>query len=356
MAQAIESTLTAVQKDSLEITDFIFHIILPITDGPTQVQYSDEVHLAEKQKKFFLKILQETLTGTQYIFQQEEAFLKTKCLEVIKDKSKFNAISRALTKDFAGRHTGQMSAGIFIFAVAKYLAKAGVWKNLVLLLKMDQNEIFSYRRIKKDERWIVVVDEVNNPLSDRKDSIQKSAVIDVEGNYSWNVLAVDRGKKVGLADFFEAFLGVIAREDASELTRRALSSVRQWANKLPKESFPPNEDANTFTGRALNYLKDNADFDSDKFIETVVRDIDEDRREKLKTQLREKLTETGIYGQKFVPKPDSLPKRDRISRYITAEGVTIEFEGDVATAGIKMTDLPDGRTEVKIITSKVIIK
>ena len=45
-----ESTLTQVQKESIKIEKFIFHIIVVDNDKPT---YLDEVDLTETQKTFF---------------------------------------------------------------------------------------------------------------------------------------------------------------------------------------------------------------------------------------------------------------------------------------------------------------
>lgn len=351
MAQTIESTLTASQKDSLEITDFIFHIIDPSISGDDQILPIDEVQLHHKQKKFFLDRLKEILTGTQYVFKPDAGLLKQKCIELTAYPGKLNEISRVLATDFTGRHNGSMSVGIFVVARVQFLAKSNNWKRLILLLKMDQSQSFSYERVEKNGKFVAIVNEVANSLSEDKNSIQKSAVIDADNYFAWDVLAYDRVKKPRLGDYFRAFLGVQERQHESVLTLAALSTVKQWAKRIPKDELPEGEDSASFSGRAYDYLKNNINFDSDSFIETVVRDENEERREKLKSQLKDKLTESGVYGQNFIPKPESLKRSETLNKMTTKEGVSVIFQGAREAVGIKVSTLPNGKTRITIETS-----
>lgn len=70
MPKEIESVLTKAHRESLEIVDFIFHIISQ-EDSEEKVIYIDGVELQPSQEKFFLDRLREIASGTQYIFKSD---------------------------------------------------------------------------------------------------------------------------------------------------------------------------------------------------------------------------------------------------------------------------------------------
>lgn len=136
--------MSQVQRDSLEIVDFIFHIIQPDADEENRVVFLDEVQLQEKQRAFFLARLREIAEGTQYLFKPDAVHLKEKCQEVINAPSRFVELSRQITRDFSERHEGQMSPGVFVVATVSYLASAYNPQKLIFLVKMDKRPSFSY--------------------------------------------------------------------------------------------------------------------------------------------------------------------------------------------------------------------
>jgi 37-kD nucleoid-associated bacterial protein len=354
MPQLIEATLNEAQRNSLKISEFIFHVVGP--DVAEQGGEVDEVQLSDRQREFFLGRLKDVLSGTQYVFQPNAVHLKEKVEQIIAEPENFSEISKQIANDFSGRHGNQMSDGIFVVAVAKYLSEPHVWKNLVLLIKMDKSASFSYDRKQLEGRWVAVMSEVPNALNESKVAIQKSAVVDADGHFAWNVLAYDRVKKPRLGDYFKSFLGVIERQQDSTLTRDAQATVKRWARKLAFDEMPEGEDAHGYAGRATNYLRDHVAFDSDEFIAAVVRDEDPDRRLVLQNSLKEELVGSGVYGQQFVPQPNSLKKKEVSNRYETAEGVQIIFEGDKTTAGLSIETLPNGNKKVVIETTHLTLK
>lgn len=353
----IEGVLTQVQRDSLEIADFIFHIINPeAVEDHLQVVYMDEVSLHPRQKDFFLARLREAAEGTQYVFKPDAVHLKDKCSEIVSKPECFVELSRHITEDFSGRHKGQMSAGVFVVATVKYLVSAHNWQKLIFLVKMDKRPSFSYSYSEQNGRRVAVMDEIENALTETKTAIQKSALIDVSGIFSWNVLASDRVKKPFIGDYFREFLGVTERQVDSVLTKTAHSTVKKWAQKLTSEQMPPGEDKLGYVGRALNYLKDRDVFDTDEFLNTVVRDGDATRKSVLVELLRKELVDVGIAGQQFRPRPDSLPKKETKQVYQTVEGVTIIFEGDKDGVGLQVKDIGNNRKQIIIETEKLEIK
>jgi len=353
MPQPIEGVLGQAQRDSLEIVDFIFHIIDPDAADEDRVIFLDEVQLQDKQKNFFLERLQDVAEGTQYVFQDDAVHLKEKCEQILASPGDFNEVSRQITRDFAGRHKEQMSAGVFVIAVVTYQATSQLRKKLILLVKMDKRPSFSYTHRMQGTRRVAVMTEVPNALSETKAAVQKSAVIDVTDQFAWDVLAFDRVKRPRLSDYYKAFLGVTERQQDSEWTRIAHATVKKWVKKLTPEQMPPGEDVFTYTGRAFNYLQDHDTFDTDGFLDAVVRDTDGERKLAMQTLLREELATTGVAGQSFSPKPSSLPKKDVKQTYRTAEGVVITFEGDKVAAGLSIQTTANGGKRIIIETTSL---
>ena len=349
MPQPIEGVLNQAQRESLEIAEFIFHIIQPDED----VIFMDEVSLQAKQKSFFLDRLRDIAEGTQFIFKTDSVHLKEKCEQLVDQPNRFVELSRQITNDFAERHKGQMSAGVFVVAIVKYLAAPNDWKKLVFLVKMDKGSSFTYSYKQHEGKCIATVEEIENSLNENKSAIQKSALIDVSDRFAWNVLAFDRTKRPNLSDYFRGFLGVTERQQDSVLTRSAHGTVRKWARKLPSDLLPPGEDPNTFAGRSLNYLRDHDTFDTEAYLDAVVRDADESRKSQLTQLLREELAEAGVAGQQFRPQPESLRKAEKTQTYKTAEGVTITYVGDNQTAGITVQDIGKGRKLITIETNRL---
>lgn len=356
MPQPLDSVLSQAQRDSLAIHNLIFHIIDPEIKEDDHVVYLDEVQLQEKQKDFFLDRLRDIAEGTQYVFSQDAVHLKEKCEALLDDEDNFNQLSRQITADFAGRHQEQMSAGVFVIAVVTFLAAAHNQRKLILLVKMDRRPSFSYKYKNEGGKRIAIMEEVENALSETKAAVQKSAVIDVTNFFAWDVLAYDRVKKPLLSDYFKGFLGVLNRHQDSELTRIAHATVRKWAKVLKVEDLPEGEDLFSFTGRAFNYLSDRDQFDTDSFVDTVVRDEDVARKAVLSAGLRQALVDAGVAGQLFSPKPASIPKRDSQQVYKTAEGVTISFVGDKDLVGMRIEPKPDGGKIITIETNHLNIK
>lgn len=356
MAQQLEGVLSQVQRDSLEIVDFIFHIIQPDADEENRVVFLDEVQLQEKQRAFFLARLREIAEGTQYLFKPDAVHLKEKCQEVINAPGRFIELSRQITRDFSERHEGQMSPGVFVIATVSYLAAAHNPQKLIFLVKMDKRPSFSYSYREENGRRIAVVTEIENALNETKTAIQKCALIDVSDVFAWDVLAFDRVRKPLLSDYYKAFLGVVERMEDSALTRQAHGVVKKWARNLPAETVPPGEDAHSYAGRSLNYLKDHDLFDTNDYLNAVVRDENAERKAEMLELLREELARAGVAGQQFRPRPESLGSKDKKQVYQTAEGVTIIYEGDRAAAGLRIEDAGEGRSRIVIETNRLAIK
>lgn len=356
MVQQISSVLNESQRESLEIENFIFHIIDPDAGVENNVIPLDEVELNEKQKIFFIERLKDIAEGTQYVFNENSIDLKEKCISLINEPSEFIQLSKRIATDFASRHKVQMAAGVFVVAIVKYLKSAHNWKKLIFLVKMDKQPSFSYSYREVNGKRIAYIEEIQNSLNETKSAIQKSALIDTSEQFEWHVLAFDRIQKPGLSDYFRSFLGVTERLHDSVLTRIAFQAVKQWAHAIPRDDLPENEDANTYIARAINYLQDHEVFDTESFMDTIVKDGNAERKNNLTSSLKNKLDESGVSGQIFKPQSNSILKKDKKLGYITAEGVTISYEGSKEAAGIEIQEIPGGRAIITIKTNNLTMK
>lgn len=349
MPREIEGVLTAKHRSTLEIEDFIFHIISN-EDTEDNVVYLDGVELQPSQEQFFLDRLKDVASGTQYIFKDDSANLRQK-VQQLSGGEDFISISRQITFDFAERHSKNMSEGVFIISRLKYVCDGDTTSYLLFLVKMDKQPSLKYSYKEKNGKKIAVVEEIQDSLNENKAAIQKSALVDISGYFSWDVLAFDRSERQGLTDYFKAFLGVKERQVDSEWTKLAHRTVRKWARSIPKDDFPEGEDAASFSGRSYNFLCDNDVFDTESYINTVVRSSNPEKKERLISTLKQHLEEAGVAGQRFSPQPNSIPGKDKKEKYLTAEGVVVIFEGDREAAGISIDDIGRGRKRITIETS-----
>ncbi|MDP2102685.1 MAG: nucleoid-associated protein [Methylotenera sp.] len=356
MPQMLEGVLNQAHRESLEIVEFIFHIIDPDAEDGQEVVYLDEVQLQARQKAFFLERLKEAAEGTQYIFKPDAVDLKSKCLAMAENPENFIEISRQITQSFSGHHEGQMSGGVFVIASVRYLTSANNWQKLIFLIKMDKGSSFSYKYTEVNGKRIAVMSEIENALNETKAAIQKSALVDVSNIFAWDLLAFDRVKKPTIGEYFRGFLGVTERQQDSVLTKAAHAIVKKWAKRLDNEQMPEGEDALGYIGRALNYLTDHDSFDTEDYLNAVIRDENVERKALLSISLREELANAGVAGQTFTPKPNSLPGKDKKQVYQTAEGVIVTFQGDKDAAGLTIVDLGNDRKRIIIETGSITIK
>ncbi len=343
---AKDSVLTPVEKASISIKNFIFHIIIPGEEKPS---YLSEVVLTGSQRSFFCERLAQAAEGTQYLFTDKNASTPMRCKRILDNPdSNFLEESKGIAQEFLNHHKRQMSSGVLIVALINVM-RDNESIPLISLLKMDHTNVLEYLTEEKDGGVVAKLQEVLNTFVEDKSALQKVALIEINDKYSWDVLAKERKSADGVADYFKGFLSVTEREDASYWTRQAFSSVASWAFEN-KEKLPEDQDPSSYKLRAIKYLETHSEFNTKGFLDMVILDDNPDRRQELRDSLNERLADKGIAGQTFTPKPDSIKSGVRKNRRITKEGVTLEWEGEAKTAGIQFEKQPDGRQRIIIDT------
>lgn len=342
---AKESVLSIEEKQSITIEKFIFHIIIQDDEEPT---YLDAVTISEEQKMFFRDRLIDASQGNQFLFNDKENNSTYRhCKSILENSTEnFLAVSKELTADFKSRHNKNTSNGVFITALAEVL---GVGK-LIFLIKLDHKKVYSYQV----ENATALLEEIKNTFIEDKSAIQKVALIDASDYYIWDALVFDRAKSGGITEYFKNFLSVRLRDTPRKWTTDAVRHPNQWAG-INRDIIDPEQQPYHYKERAITYLSTTNLFNSEDYINYVIIDEDEERREKLKNLFREYLTEKGIVGQEFIPNKGSLNKKTKKHTIKTSEGVTLEWTGDSNDANIFISSEKgsDGLYKIEIKTHEI---
>lgn len=353
----IESVLSANHKESLEIQDFIFHVI---GDTELEPELLDRVILDVAQEEFFKKRILEACEGTQFLMQQRDTDFYLNCASIIDHPDEnFVSASKRLATSFHNMHRGNTKPGIFIVSRITVIESNNPI-SLISILKVDYEEVYQQVAPEEDtELHIALFRSVQKAISGNKDAVQKWAIIDISETFAWDVLAKDRGKsKVdqdtdkAISRYFKQYLGATVRENDSVWTRRSITAVNGWAQSY--EDLPDNEERSNYKARAINYLSAVDTFNGRDFVDFVVKDEQSpERKERAKNALYEHLAEKGIAGQEFSPKRDSIPANVNRTKVKTVEGAILEWSGEMELAGITRNQV-NGMTEFIVSSSSYV--
>jgi hypothetical protein len=340
---ARESVLSMADKEAIKIEKLIFHIILTNDAKPI---FLEELEISDEQQKFFKERLADSAQGRQYKFTEDNPAIKQLAEKIlVASDDDFLDISKDITGRFQSNHIGNTNDGVFILSIASIKKR-----KLLFLIKLDHKKVYEYK-IKGGK---ALLEEVKNTFSEDKTAIQKVALIDVDSDVVWDVLVFDRSKSGGITKYFGNFLSVIPRETESDLTKKMQSAARKWATDNKKYIDPQQEPAN-YKNRAREYLMNTDLFDTDNFINAVISDAEDNRRNNLKQTFREYLENEGLAGQNFVPKKEALTPKEQKNIRQTAEGVKIEWMGNPADNNITIPNEPNqnGEYVITIATSDI---
>jgi len=338
-----ESVLSISDKESIKIEKLIFHVILTESVNPL---FLEELEITKEQQKFFKDRLTDSAQGRQYIFTDGNPTIKKLANRIFKaSDGEFLEISKEITSLFHIAHTKNSSDGVFIVSIASIKKR-----KLLFLIKLDHKKVYEYK-LKGSK---ALLEEVKNTFSEDKTAIQKVALIDIDSDVVWDALVFDRSKPGGITEFFGKFLSVLPRETETDLTKKAHTIARVWAAKN-KSALDPKQEPSIFKSRAREYLSCTALFDTDAYIDAVIQDENNDRRDYLKKSFRSYLGESGLAGQIFEPKKDALTPKEVKNIRQTAEGVKIEWTGDLHENNIIIPNQPNqnGEYVIKITTSDI---
>lgn len=349
MARIKESALSDAQIQDMSIVKLTFHIIDVSKENEERVIPVTEISLDADQLGFFLRHIKTVATGIQYEFIDGATHTKNPCKALSSDEVDFAETSRELTVSFASHHRKNMASGVFVVASLTLSAVEGRKPALIFIAKFDHKNVYQIIRGAEanGEYSKASMKKLTDTLVEDKTAIQKSALIDVSDLFSWDVLASERKLKESgeITDYFKAFLGVKLMEVASTLTRRTVALTKKWAADIPDDLLPEGQTRGDFAYRAVAYMQVADLFDTGKFIAAVVRssNLPQNKAKSLADSLRASMDDAGLSNQSFAPKPNSLPKISRKQVWKTSEGLIMEFQGEAADFGIKISDRSDGK-------------
>lgn len=346
-----ESVFTISEQESIEIDQFIFHVIIA---GEEEPRYLDKVTLTRDQLSFFKKRFLDASTGTRFIFKNKQmSSFYNECLLLLdNDETDFTTSSKALAFSFNQWHKGSANDGIFIVSTVRMIKSDEEFK-LVFLIKMDHRAVYRYKLDGNEATF----EEIINTVVEEKNAMQKVAIVDIGGHFSWEVLAADRTKTDGVAGYFENFLTVKELEPDSTLTRQTVAAVKRWA-VLHRAKLPTGQTPNDYKDRATDYMLGNSVFESEKYLEVVVGDKgDSEKIEWGKDSLRQYMMDMDLYGTEFRPRPNSLRGKENRNVLKTEEGVTLEWLGTKESKNLEIPErrnLEDNLYHLIIKTNKLI--
>ena len=339
-----ESVLTEKDKESIEIVQFIFHIIIEKDAKPL---YLNQVSLNNEQIEFFKKRLIDVAQGIRCIFPDKpNSSTYNFCKTIIEDESSFIKMSKKLTSSFKEQHKGNTSDGVFIVSQVKIRENPG----FIFLIKIDNRLVYQYK-VNNDR---ATLKRIKDTFVEDTKAIQKMALISISDVYAWEALVYERNSD-SIKKYFKNFLAVTEKDDIFDLTKKTLRAATQWAN-LNKSLLNSIDTAANYKQRAINYLTSHSIFNSDEFIDTVLYDEDEERRSRAKASFKEFLQELGIYGQNYKISRIALDNNTLKHKKITAEGLTMSWTGDPALVNLtlpKERDQSDGMYHIVIKTDDI---
>jgi hypothetical protein len=344
------SVLTESQRSELIVEDFIYHII---KTGEEQPEYLDEVVIAnDSQRAFFRDIIAETGQGTQYVFiEQDTSPLADFCRIIISDPdTQFNAISRQIASFFLSYHTsGRTSDGVFI--IARVTIPLGLErKSLISLIKLDYTPVLRQNRLNTGGvSTRVELEEILEALSENKASVQKRAIIDVENNFDWHMLAIER-KKTGsvldsedaITDYFQNFLGAKLRENNSTLTKRVVKECHQWAKNYDGDLGGMT--AGDIRHKVISVIEtfDKSEMSYEDLKARICLHHDNVQAQRISISFDEHMGQVGLRGVSFNPMLSSIRAKDRKGHWETDSGIKIVWNGERNPAVLMKTQQNDG--------------
>lgn len=347
------SQLNAESRESLTIHKFIYHTIEPKKEG-SSVSLLTEVVLDDSQRLFFKDIIVQSAQGTRFKFvDADNSPFVRECIRVISSPEEFLDASGQLVIQFATAHDKRMAAGVVIVALVSMLV-GGRAQYFVSLLKVDYARVMEQKR-DAQEPTKVTLREITDSLSENKADIQKRALIDVQGIFPWDVIAVERSKSGQVVDtdqavgvHFKKFLSVALMHNDSTYTKNTVSAINAWAKTQPE--IDPIE----ARAKAVAFLdaNDGQVVNLDSIREVVCATEDAVTNQKLVNSFDSFMDSHELTGVSFVSRKGSITQAERKSKMKTNNGVEVIWYGSKEAAQI--TEITsDGRTIITIIADEL---
>jgi 37-kD nucleoid-associated bacterial protein len=331
--------LTAEELGSLAIERMIFHVVGTGAEHPTLL---DEV-MPGAFAEFFLERLRSTANGITYDFLHASGVLAS-LHKTAADPSSFIAESKSLAETFHEAHLKSASPGAFV--VFSLMTSTGP---LHAFVKFDHEEVLSYEITTDEGVNKVNITKLMDTFVKSPEALQKSALIRLNGD-GGELSLKDRAGKRKVSKYFETFLGVKRRHNASDLTKQlfeiAKTVVRQNREEFPEE-FRRNANA-----RIYDAIQNMEGYDplTHDFLNTVFGPAAAAEDSKVRRHFERLMKEARIEDEAFDFDRTAVTRPAR-RRLTTVEGVVVTYD-DVASRYIRQ-EHSGGRTKIIIDTGGV---
>lgn len=298
------ATLTDEQIATLNITNFIFHVV---HHGRADPDYFEEVPLG-RFEPFFIARIKDTLRGNRFSFMPGSP-VKLAIEAWQAGTTSFVDFSKRLADQFNALYDRRVTPGVLI--VIELVSGSSKYYSLI---KYDSDEVVSYTR----SGGQAVLEEVVNNFTQSAKALQKSALVDLQADPAdGQVAVIDRQSRASISELFRKFLGVTRTKRPAELTEALQKAVIKVVAKH-RDLLPA-----SFTYRVGELVRDIAEhqktFDAQTFYGQLFGTSGNDR---IKASFERELAAQGLSGEVFDYVPDALPPERRV-RYKTHEGVLI---------------------------------
>jgi len=329
----------------LSIQRMILHVVSKKNDEfepQAELELNGVNHL-----DFFRARLLDSAVDSVHTFK-EVSDTKTTLRKMAGGQVSFQEGAQELSRRFGDQHPKTSTSGAFF----------------VFELTVEDPAVRLYGMIKYDYREAVELyqNEGKNALRQivqafvqEKGAIQKSAIVRTRyGEPEAAVSARDRmGNAPDLTDYFERFLGVKRDRDNLQLSRDLTAALRSTLEEV--RDHLPDRDVPRALRTAKQTLQARESVDDQAVREAVFvaggRPEGEDVRAALTRSVDRQLRSRRLTGVSFKPDPAVLRTAPR-RRLRTAEGVTIEFPGDLEGTSVQREETPQGGVVITVKTAE----
>ena len=331
------SFLTDDEKDQLEITRMIFHVVGRELDGPVLLEEIAPPEHAD----FFVERVRSALKGNLFTFRDgsdTEAALRA----ISTDAATFTERTQALAKDFQKLHTGPTSQGVlFVFEIA-----LGGPERIFAIVKYDNDDVVRYILRGGDRPQVPRLERFHESFVRKAEAMQKIALIrlQVDGGL---IMVKDRSKPAHISDYFERFLGARRVNSPEDMSGKVVEAFKN-AYKQHRDTLPEdirrggvNRLFDVFRQGGHRYDPD----DCEALVTSVFGQVAAEAP--LRRTLQRQLRLNGVADETFDIDPERVQKPRR-RRMETVEGTDIYYDEGNAP---RVTMREDGRTEILIVTT-----
>jgi len=346
--------ITQTIRDSIEVHNFIYHILLTKAE---EVDCLSEVTLTNEQTNFFKEMIAESSRGTKYKFIDiGRSSLFEQCSQIIENSDNddmFVEQSERIAHDFKAQHDNRMADGIVII-ISFSMEVNEERSRFIAILKLDYKSVLQQVRDPENPTH-VTFKEITDSLVEDKSSIQKRAIIDIGDSFNWDVIAVERNRAaakqdtdVAVGSHFKKFLDVTLLMDNSSVTRKVISHSHSWAKR--QEGIVPTD----IKARVISYIEahDEQNINMDDIRDLVCNHDDVERSNQLSVSFDEYMDAIEFSGVQFTAKANSIPNKEKRTKMKTNKNVTIEWQGEMQDAGVTRKTV-NGKTTITIVADSV---